>query len=510
MSAVYTLRSPARALPTGELVVVFWTPDGISVGTPQEHRALAQALKKLDGRGEEREIIPVPLPVSRRARTILCVGLGKKLKLDTFRRGIAAAVQYARQSATREVSIVMPAEFRDTRALGIASVEGCELGRYLFAKYQHELARRERTRGLRRVTLIADRAHHRTLADGVRMGKLYAAATILARNLVNEPACHMTPKALVDDARRIVKASKGSVAMEVLDRPACEKRGMGAFLAVAQGSEHPPFFIHLSYTPRGRRAASDTLPTVALIGKGITFDSGGLSLKPADGMETMKIDMAGAASVFAVFAALPALRLPVAVHGFVAACENMPSGSAVRPGDVVRSASGKTIEIRNTDAEGRLTLADALTEAKKIKPDVIIDLATLTGACVVSLGEEVTGLFTNNDDLGQQVEAAAHRAGEAVWRLPLVEEYRDQLKSTVADLKNIGGRRWAGAITAALFLEEFVGTTPWVHLDIAGPSYAEQQVNPVVPVGASGFGVRTLLHYLERLVASEQAQERAA
>jgi leucyl aminopeptidase len=502
MATSYTVRPRTNTLPGAEVVLLFWKKGKLPVRS-LDARRIQQFLDRVGATGEPNEVQAIPFPRGTMPRTLLLVGLGERPTLDTFRRGVATAVQYAKQSAVRGIAVCAPEGLKDGTALGIACVEGAELGGYAFTRYQADLAKRERVRALGTLDLVVARPHVAFARRGIQMGRIFTAATMYARDLVNEPAARVTPQALADEARRIARSSRGRVQVEVLDRAVCEALGMSAFLAVAQGSAHPPFFIHLTYQSGKNTPQRDgeTIPVVALIGKGITFDSGGLSLKPAEGMETMKVDMAGAAVVFGVFSALRELRLPLTVHGFVAACENMPSGSAVKPGDVVRSSSGKTIEIRNTDAEGRLTLADVLTEARKVKPTVMVDLATLTGACVVSLGEDVAGLFSNNGEMARRLTAAAYRAGEPVWQMPLVRDYREQLKSTIADLKNITGKRWGGAITAALFLQEFVGDTPWIHLDIAGPAYAEQQTNPVVPVGGSGFGVRTVLRFLQRLVA---------
>jgi leucyl aminopeptidase len=302
----------------------------------------------------------------------------------------------------------------------------------------------------------------------------------------------VTPSYLAARAQEIAKA--GRLRVRVLDREECAKLGMGAFLGVAQGSQEPPSFIHLTYAP-GRRVRR----RVAIIGKGITFDSGGLDLKSADGMLRMKDDMAGAATVLGVFQALPRLRLPVEVHGLIAATENMPSGTAQRPGDIVRAMNGLTIEIGNTDAEGRLTLADALAYAvKEIEPQEMVDLATLTGAVVIALGMGISGLFATQDGLADRLLGAARDAGERMWRLPLHDEYKDGLKSEVADLNNVSSQRGAGAIVAALFMRDFAGGLPYAHLDIAGTAFSEREL-PLGPKGATGVAVRTLLAYLTRL-----------
>ncbi|TSC72702.1 MAG: leucyl aminopeptidase [Parcubacteria group bacterium Gr01-1014_38] len=502
MSVPLSVRPVRRGLPAAEVITVF--SDGKTFSLPEAAarpvrsrasngaRVAREHLQRAAFKGEAHETHALPLP-GRTARTLFIVGTGKALTLDVIRRGVAAAVQHAKAEGLRTVSIIAPFAAVFGSELGRAFAEGALLANYRFTAYSAETAKREKRLALQRVELLVPPQERKAVEEGVQRGTIDASATMLARDLVNEPASRMTPQSLVEEAQKIAKASRGAIELTILDRAQCAERGMGAFLAVAQGSTAEPAFLHVVYRPAPK------LPIVALVGKGITFDSGGLSLKPADGMETMKIDMAGAASVLGVFSALPKLKFPIEVHGFIAACENMPSGSAVKPGDIVRTASGKTVEILNTDAEGRLTLADAIAEARKVRPQVILDLATLTGACVVALGEEVTGLFSNDEATAGKVLRAAESAGEYVWRLPLIPEYRSNLKSSVADMKNITGKRWGGAITAALFLKEFIGNTPWAHLDIAGPSYAEKQTHPAIPVGGTGVGVRTVLRYLESL-----------
>jgi leucyl aminopeptidase len=291
--------------------------------------------------------------------------------------------------------------------------------------------------------------------------------------------------------------------VRILDRAACERMGMGAFLGVNRGSTEPPQFIHLTYVPRrpARRR-------IALIGKGITFDSGGLDLKTSDGMATMKGDMSGAAAVLGVLKVLPRLRPAVEVHGLIAATDNMPSGSATKPGDVLRAMNGKTIEVNNTDAEGRLTLADAIAYARKeVKPHEIVDIATLTGAAAVALGSLCAGAMSNDRALEARVLAAGARAGERLWPLPLIDEYREGLRSEVADLRNTGPRP-GGAITAGLFIREFAGDTPWVHLDIAGVAFTEKDL-PYSPKGGVGFGARTLLEFVLTAAARDASRPKA-
>jgi len=396
------------------------------------------------------------------------------------------AVRRARDLGAATIAVFMPAAALPARERAQAVVEGALLGTYRFDKYLKE----KNGKVVRALTVLEpDRRGAAAGRAGVRIGRIAAEATALARDLVNEPANVVTPTFLARRAAEIAK--EGGLTLRVLERAECAKMGMGAYVGVAQGSEEPPKFIHLTYTPRGRARRR-----MVVIGKGITFDSGGLDLKTADGMLRMKHDMSGAAAVLGIFQALPRLKPPVEVHGLIAATENMPSGTAQRPGDIVRAMNGLTIEIGNTDAEGRLTLADALVYAvKHIKPDEMIDMATLTGAVVIALGQGLSGVMASDDGLAARVLAAADGAGERMWRLPLHDEYKDGLKSDVADLNNISSQRGAGAIVAGLFMREFTAGVPWAHLDIAGTAYTEREL-PLGPKGATGVGVRTVLTYL--------------
>ncbi len=300
MPISYTLHARASVLPQRELVLLFWGKGALPVQGNTERR-IRRHLTRVGATGEEQEMQLFPFPYGSHARTLVLIGLGKKTTLDTFRRGVALATQQARQMAIREIAVIAPEDLRDVQSLGAACVEGAALGGYAFTRYHEELAKRERTRSLRRLELFCDRNAARDVRAGIRLGEIFSRATIAARDLVNEPSSHVTPAALADTARQIARDSHGVVRARILDRAACHEAGMGAFLAVAQGSVHPPFFIHLTYTPaHSPNTGSVKHPVVALIGKGITFDSGGLSLKPAEGMETMKIDMAGAASVYGV------------------------------------------------------------------------------------------------------------------------------------------------------------------------------------------------------------------
>lgn len=429
------------------------------------------------------------------AKRILVVGLGKQeeLDLEAVRQAAAASMNVAKglnvKSIVSTLHGVGMGEWK-TDECAQAMVEGVRLAAYSFDTYRSTKKKKSSTQHFDIV--VHQTPDVRQAQKGIALGELMARGTLLARDLVNTPAQDMHPETLVVTAKEFTKGS-GSVRVKVFDRSALMRMGAGGILGVARGSDHPPFLVHLVYKPK-----KATKKRVALVGKAVTFDSGGLSLKPADGMMTMKCDMAGAAAVLGAFSVIADVAPACEVHGIFGAVENMPSGKAIRPGDVLTSMNKKTIEVLNTDAEGRLTLADTLTYATKQKPQAIIDLATLTGACMVALGEEITGIMSNNDDLASRILTASRTAGEKMWRLPLEKNYRKLLKSEVADLQNIGSR-WGGALTAGLFLEEFVQKTPWAHLDIAGPAFAEREIDPYTKKGATGHGVRTLLSYLKRL-----------
>lgn len=427
------------------------------------------------------------------AKRVIVVGLGVKgdIQEETVRVAAAAGFQAAKAVGAKSIVSVLHGAGGGGLApklCGKAVVEGVRLAAYGFGRYKKEEGKMPKSLTF----VVRDGTVARSALAGMAMGELGARGTMLARDLVSTPASHMRPIDLVEAAQAIAKATPG-VRVKVYDRDRLAKMGAGGLLGIAQGSEHPPYLVHLTYTPRKK-----TRKSVALVGKAITFDSGGLSLKPANSMATMKCDMAGAAAVLGVFSVIGEAAPGAVVHGIFGACENMPSGTAVRPGDVLTIMNGKTVEILNTDAEGRVTLADTLTYATKQKPEAIIDLATLTGACVVALGEEYNGLMSNNRALAERVLAASKAAGENTWELPLAKEYKELIKSDVADLKN-DAPRWGGALTAGLFLEEFVAGVPWVHLDIAGPAFAEHTVNAYTPKGGTGAGVRLLLEYLRNV-----------
>ncbi|MBI5613378.1 leucyl aminopeptidase [Candidatus Gottesmanbacteria bacterium] len=415
----------------------------------------------------------------------LTVGKVQKVCARIARRATSARAFSLHVALTSDLTSVIPAEL-----LGQSVSEGILLGSYVFLKHKEEKVRIKHHDISECIIHIAG-GKLDAFDKGLKRGEIVAGAVSFVRDLVNEPPSTTTPAYLGDRAKSLAKKDP-SLSATVFDKKGITTLGMGALLGIARGSEEDPRFIHLSYKATGAKK------TVVIVGKGITFDTGGLSLKPANGMETMKLDMAGAGAVLGVFSVLPLLKPHVNVVGLISATENMPSGSAIKPGDIVTAMNGKTIEVLNTDAEGRVVLADALSYAcKNTKPDYIIDLATLTGACMVALGEEVSGMFTNDTQLGQNLKSAADNSGEAIWELPLVEEYEEELKSNVADIKNVGSTRYGGAINGALFLKEFVDDgISWAHLDIAGPSFSEKDT-PLVPKGASGVGVRLLLEFLK-------------
>ncbi|OZI45415.1 leucyl aminopeptidase [Bordetella genomosp. 5] len=343
---------------------------------------------------------------------------------------------------------------------------------------------------LKKITQVVERTDTAQAQLGLREGGAIANGMTLTRTLGNLPGNICTPTYLADTARKLAREFKGSLKVEVLDQAKVEALGMGSFASVARGSAEPLRFIVLRYSGKAAKKSKTAAGPVVLVGKGITFDSGGISIKPAATMDEMKYDMCGAASVLGTFRALAELELPLDVVGLIAACENMPSGTANKPGDVVTSMSGQTIEILNTDAEGRLVLCDALTYAERFKPSAVIDIATLTGACVVALGSVNTGLFSKNDDLADALLTAGREAMDTAWRMPMDDAYQDQLKSNFADIANIGGPQ-AGAVTAACFLSRFAKAYPWAHLDIAGTAWKGGKDK-----GATGRPVPLLMQYL--------------
>ncbi|MGD2151827.1 MAG: leucyl aminopeptidase [Gemmatimonadales bacterium] len=418
---------------------------------------------------------------------VLLVGVGSRPELtaERLRQAGGQAARRASELGVTEMVVSVAADWlggsMDLEAGSRAVVEGAVLGSWRFEELRSEPAENGQRPALESLTLLVPNAQSKRLAKrGAEYGRVVARAQNYARELTTRPANIVNPRYLADEARRLGEGL--GLKVTVLDREAMRKDGMSALLSVAAGSDEEPRFIAIEYSPvKGQRP-------LVLVGKGVTFDAGGLSLKTPQGMETMKHDMSGAAAVLGAVRAVAELELQANVVGLIPAVENLPSGHAMRPGDVIGSRSRKTIEVLNTDAEGRLILADALNYAARFEPEALIDIATLTGACVVALGHQAIGLMGSDQDLVDEIRVAADRCGERVWQLPLWDEYGEQLKSEVADIKNTGGRP-AGAITAGIFLREFVGSVPWAHLDIAGTAWAEK-AGPYQPVGPTGVGVR--------------------
>ncbi len=428
---------------------------------------------------------------------VVAVGLGApdEVGRESLRKAGAAFARTSWHLETAAFSLpgARPAGLEPAEAAG-AVAEGIALATYQFTGYKG----RAKPSLLERLSIVGD--DPTALGAGVARGARIAEAVALARDLVNEPAGAMTPRRLADVAQEV--ADRHGLSVTVLDEVAIASEGLGGLAGVAQGSDEPPRLIELVYQPSSPASGgAGQVPTVALVGKGITFDSGGLSIKTADGMMTMKTDMSGAAAVLATMSVLADLGVGVRVIAIMPTTENMPGGRAVKPGDVLKIRNGKTIEVLNTDAEGRLVLADGLSLAAEAGPDAIVDVATLTGACVVALGRQIAGLMGNDQELVGQVRAASERAGELVWHLPLPEEYRKGIESEVADMKNISSPAGAGgALTAGLILGEFVDGVPWAHLDIAGPARSDSDEG-YMRKGATGFGVRTLIELVSRFEA---------
>jgi leucyl aminopeptidase len=454
-------------------------------------QALDSAISQLIARGEIKgklnELTVIHTLGRMEAARVVVVGLGKQsdFTLDRIRGIMAEACKSLRKLGAEQVATIVHGAGIggiDPEKAAQAIVEGSILGLYTFDKHK---TKEPEHRELKELLIVErDESKIHNLEQGVYKGNILAQATSLARDLINQPANYMTPSNMVQVAREVAQA--WGLELEVLERADMEQLGMGALLGVAQGSSQPPKFIILSY-----RGADSSRSPLGLVGKGVTFDSGGISIKPGEGMADMKGDMAGGAAVIAAMRAIAELKPKLNVTALIPATENLPSGTALKPGDVLKAMNGKTIEVVNTDAEGRLILVDALCYARKLGLSPLIDVATLTGACHVALGDICTGAFTNNQEFTDKVIQAGQDSGERIWQLPMYAEYKEQNKSDVADIKNSGGR-YGGAITAAQFLAEFAEDTPWVHLDIAGTSQADKERTYLVK-GATGVMVRTLV-----------------
>lgn len=423
-------------------------------------------------------------------RRLLLVGVGKRdaVNADSFRQASASAVQEARKLQIADVSVGVYGSSPIAPELKAqAFAEGIELGAYRYWKYRTGLTN-EQTFEVERATVYTSAPNEVAVRRGITAGQIIGQAVTYARDLVNSPGYTMTPAHMGEEA--LALGERLGLHVTVLDKAQLEAQGFGGILAVGKGSANDPRFIVMEHGQ-----ASESTPTICLAGKGLTFDSGGLSLKPAEAMDTMKSDMGGAAAVFGAMQAVAELKLPLHVVGLVSSAENMPSSTAYRPGDIVTSLSGKTIEVLNTDAEGRIILSDALFYAQRYHPAAIVELSTLTGAIIIALGAHATGMMATDQALADRISQAGEAAHERVWQLPLWDEYHEMIKSEIADLKNIGGRP-AGSITAGAFLAAFVGEYPFVHLDIAGTAWVDKPAKPYHSHGGTGIGVRLLVEFL--------------
>ncbi|MDD5190081.1 MAG: leucyl aminopeptidase [Dehalococcoidales bacterium] len=455
--------------------------------------AISDLLHNGEIKGKLAEITVIHTLGKITADRVITVGLGKRNELtaDKVRSAAAEICRALKNKGVKRAAIVALGTcsgMLNPREAGQAIAEGVILGSYAFRKH---LTAKDEGEHIETILIVdRSRAVVTSVQQGVTEGTILAEATNLARDLVNEPGNYMTPTSLAAEAVKV--AEKYKMPIQVYDREEIQKMGMGAFLGVAQGSDQPPKFVVMKY-----KGNENNDIDIALIGKGLTFDSGGISLKPAADMGDMKGDMAGAASVIAAMNAIAQLKPGVNVMAIIAATENMPGGRALKPADVLVAMNGKTIEVDNTDAEGRLTLADAVSYANKQGAKRIIDIATLTGGVVTALGDVTTGGFTNNQELLDAVIKAGNEEGDKIWQLPLFDEYKEQNKSDVADIKNSGGKA-ASPITAALFIAEFIGNTPWVHLDIAGTSDISK-TRGYYTKGATGVPTRTLVKLVTSL-----------
>ena len=482
---------PPPTFPASHLLV--FAPAGTPLGGGAAqglNAALDGALSGLVADGEltgtRRQVTTLHTLGKIPAKRVHVGGLGDAaaITVESVRDAAATAARAARGLGGGALAVAVggaPLDALGEETVATAVVEGVLLGLYRFDRHLHPT---EPIKVIDTLTLCgADAA---ALHRAIDRGRALAEATCFARDLANEPGNILTPTEMA--SRASAWADENGLECQILEAEECERLGMGSFLGVARGSHQPPKFIVLRYHGGGPE------PGVGLIGKGITFDTGGISIKPAANMEAMKQDMSGGAAVIAAIGAIARLQPPVNVTAIVPATENMPGGNAIKPGDILTAMNGTTIEVINTDAEGRLILADALCYANHLGLTPLVDVATLTGACSVALGTVATGLMTNDDALGQRVMEAGQRAGENIWQLPMYEEYEEQIKSTVADVKNTGGRP-AGAITAAKFLAKFAGGTPWAHLDMAGTDDAEKDSGVTVK-GATGVPVRALIQFV--------------
>ena len=480
---------------SGALVVPVFEGGHLTGAAEAADRALNGALKDALQNGEfkgKRSETLLMHAKDRPFRRVLAVGLGERERFERHAliRYAGTAIRTLGRKGIKQIAIAFPNDAKGNEdACASYVAEGAITGAFEITIYQKQP---EKHVAVDEAVLLGKDLDLAALERGLAHGKLLGEAVNFARRLAVTPANDMTPTILATEATKAAKDA--GIAIDVLDEERARREGMGSFLSVAQGSAQPPKFIVLTY--RGKPSSNELL---ALVGKGITFDTGGISLKPAERMEDMKYDMSGGAGVIAALWGIAKLKLPVNIVGLVPATENMPGGRATKPGDIVRAMNGTTIEVINTDAEGRLILADALCYARKLGATCIVDAATLTGACVIALGHAASAAITNDDAFIARFLNAAKPTGERYWHMPLYEEYTRQMKSEIADLKNTGGRP-AGTLTAAAFLRSFVDNTPWVHLDIAGTAYLDKE-SPWSAKGPTGIPVRAFLSFAESLAS---------
>jgi leucyl aminopeptidase len=475
-----------------------WTGDALALGFLAENvqlsDELAQLDQKLDGTiseliseneftGKSDTTIIARVGGKNSLRKIILVGLGAKedLTLNSFRQAGGNIARIAKKANLKTLAIAINSDDYENDILAQVISEGIILALHEDKRFKSDTEDQKIT--LETVELLELPANSKAIDTAEKI----TSGVILARELVNAPANAINPVTMAETVQNL--AQEYALELTILEQEDCEKLAMGAFLGVAKASDLPPKFIHLVYKPQGTPKRK-----LAIIGKGLTFDSGGLNLKVSgSGIETMKMDMGGAAATFGAAKAIAQLKPEVEIHFISAVTENMISGTAMHPGDILTASNGKTIEVNNTDAEGRLTLADALVYADKLGVDAMVDLATLTGACIVALGNDIAGLWTKDEQLAIELKIAAESAGEKFWQMPMESKYFEQMKSGIADMKNTGSRA-GGSITATLFLQQFVKDTPWVHLDIAGPVWAEKPT-AIDNEGGTGFAVRTLVNW---------------
>src|SRR5437868_3908264 len=453
--------------------------------------------EELKGKEGETAYLHLSVGGGMKATRLLLIGVGER---NDYKRGqvsqfAGAAVRALRARNVKTVGIAPRLDGGDTEQVAAVAVEGAVIG--LFEPDKYRTIEKEE-RAVEQLFIVVPGADEGALSRGAARGRVVGESVNFTRDLANEPGAYMTPTIMAERAQEV--ANEFGLEIDVLDQARIEGEGMGAFLSVARGSDQPPKMMVLKYMPDGKSSVEDGEEFLALVGKGITFDTGGISIKPSENMELMKYDMTGGATVMGVMRAVAQLKPPIPILGVVPSTENMPSGKATKPGDVVRAMNGKTIEVINTDAEGRLILADAVCYAKKLGATRVVDMATLTGAVSIALGDVNVAILGTDQALIDEVIAAGRDVGEKFWQLPLDKEYTRQIKSDIADIKNVGGRK-AGTITAAAFIKEFADGLSWAHLDIAGTAWGDE-AKPYRAKGPTGIAVRTLLRLIERAVAS--------